>query len=68
MGLKEGFTFCGWDVLVDVLRKSHFFKGVITDQDTVVGLTFTTPDGQKIEVPKDSRVDLYIEPVEVGLP
>ena len=54
-------TTCLWKHLVEGLKKTSLLKGVISERDTIESIVFTTPSGEKIEVPEGSILELCVE-------
>jgi hypothetical protein len=53
-------TTCLWGHLIEGLKKTSLLRGVISERDTIESIVFTTPDGETIEVPEGSKLELCV--------
>ena len=51
---------CLWRHLIEGLKETDLLKGVISERDTIESIVFTTPSGEKIEVPENSMLELVV--------
>ncbi len=54
------YTNCSWKQLVEGLRRTDLLKGIITERDTAHSILFHTPEGEKIEIPEGSHLEIRI--------
>lgn len=52
------FTHAHWKHLEEGLRRTDLLSGIIHPRDGVMKITFTTPSGETIEVPADSKLEI----------
>ena len=55
------FTTAYWEHLVEGLRKTGLLSGIISQREAVRKIIFTLPSGEKIEIPENSRLEIYFE-------
>jgi hypothetical protein len=54
------YTTCLWRHLVEGLKRTDLLKGIISERDTAHSIIFTTPEGEKIEIPEGSKLEIKI--------
>jgi hypothetical protein len=51
---------CHWGHLVNALRRCPEANGVLTDRHTVETIVFVKPDGERLSVPENSELEIFI--------